>query len=152
MARNRALYPALSAVLLLVGCSGGGGSNTAANPPLSAMAALGNKIFHDPNLSAAGNQACSTCHVKAAGLANANGAAVMFGGPALDKPGLRNTPSLTYTGFTPQFSLTGDGPSGGFFRDGRAKTLADQAQAPFTNEFEMAWSASGRKALWRPSR
>lgn len=137
MARRHTLYLALSAVLLLVGCSGGG-SSSASNPPLSAMAALGDKIFHDTNLSAGSNLACSTCHAQATGLANDNGAAVMLGGPALDEPGLRNTPSLTYTAFTPQFSLTGDGPSGGFFRDGRAKTLADQARAPFTNEFEMA--------------
>jgi len=123
---------------LLAGCSGGGNSNSAPNAPLSDLAVLGDKIFHDVNLSAANNQACSTCHVKAAGLANDNGAAVMFGGPGLDKPGLRNTPSLTYTAFTPLFSMTDDGPSGGFFRDGRASTLTDQAQKPFTNEFEMA--------------
>lgn len=137
MARRHVLFAALSGALLLVGCSGGSGSSSAVNPPLSKLAELGDKIFHDPALSDAGNQACSTCHVKAAGLANDNGAAVMSGGPALDKPGLRNTPSLTYTSFTPTFSMT-DGPVGGFFRDGRSSTLTDQAQKPFTNEFEMA--------------
>ena len=137
MARRHVLYPALCAALLLVGCSSGGDSSPAPTPSRSAMADLGDKIFHDVNLSAAGNQACSTCHVTAAGLANDNGAAVMLGGPALNKPGLRNTPALTYTAFTPAFSMD-DGPVGGFFRDGRASTLTDQAQKPFVTEFEMA--------------
>lgn len=101
------------------------------------MAAVGEKLFHDVNLSASGQQSCSTCHVKASGFANGDTLAVALGGVNMNLPGLRNTPSLAYTGFTPRFSLD-DGPSGGFFRDGRAATLADQAQAPFTNEFEMA--------------
>ena len=138
MAKRHVLFPVLCGVLLFAGCSGGSDSSSSAIPARSDLAVLGDEIFHDANLSAAGNQACSTCHVKAAGLANNNGAAVMFGGPALDKPGLRNTPSLTYTSFTPVFSMTDDGPVGGFFRDGRAATLTDQAQKPFTNEFEMA--------------
>jgi cytochrome c peroxidase len=55
----------------------------------------------------------------------------------MDQTGFRNTPSLMYASFTPPFSM-GDGPVGGFFRDGRASSLATQAQQPFTTPFEMA--------------
>ncbi len=55
----------------------------------------------------------------------------------MDQPGFRNTPSLMYASFTPPFSLA-SGPVGGFFRDGRASSLATQAQQPFTTPFEMA--------------
>ena len=37
----------------------------------------------------------------------------------------------------PPFSIS-DGPTGGFFRDGRASSLATQAQQPFITAFEMA--------------
>ena len=51
--------------------------------------------------------------------------------------GVSNTPSLAYASFTPPFSLT-NGPTGGFFRDGRASSLATQAELPFVTPFEMA--------------
>lgn len=60
-----------------------------------------------------------------------------LGGPHMDQTGLRNAPSLMYASFTPPFSLA-DGPKGGFFRDGRASSLAAQAQQPFVTPFEMA--------------
>jgi cytochrome c peroxidase len=65
------------------------------------------------------------------------GLPVPLGGPNMDQTGFRNTPSLMYASFTPPFSLT-DGPTGGFFRDGRASSLATQAQLPFITPFEMA--------------
>jgi cytochrome c peroxidase len=44
-----------------------------------------------------------------------------------------------YASFTPAFYFASDGtPTGGFFRDGRAASLIDQAQLPFLNQFEMA--------------
>ena len=55
----------------------------------------------------------------------------------MDQTGFRNAPSLMYASFTPPFSLD-DGPVGGFFRDGRASSLAAQAQQPFVTPFEMA--------------
>ncbi|WHZ11291.1 MAG: hypothetical protein OJF60_001730 [Burkholderiaceae bacterium] len=57
----------------------------------------------------------------------------------MDLSGFRATPSLMYGSFTPRFSIASDGtPSGGFFRDGRSLSLADQAQQPFLTPFEMA--------------
>lgn len=44
-----------------------------------------------------------------------------------------------YASFIPAFCYDSSGnPYGGFFRDGRGKTLADQAVLPFTTAFEMA--------------
>ena len=57
----------------------------------------------------------------------------------MDLPGFRNTPSLMYASYIPAFYFDSSGnPYGGFFRDGRAKTLAEQAVLPFTTPFEMA--------------
>lgn len=137
MARSTRTLLALGGMILLAGCNGGS-SSSATNKGLSPIATLGEKIFHDVNLSASGQLACATCHVETSGLANADGQAVASGGPGMNLPGLRNTPSLAYTALTPAFSLTGDGPSGGFFRDGRAASLIEQAQGPFLNPFEMA--------------
>ncbi len=62
-----------------------------------------------------------------------------MGGPGLDLPGMRNSPSIRYASFTPEFRFDEEGkPVGGFFRDGRAKDLAGQARHPFLDEREMA--------------
>ena len=103
--------------------------------------AAGKAIFFDTNLSASGKQACGTCHVPslayAGDPATDHGLPVPLGGANMDQTGFRNAPSLRYASFTPPFSLT-DGPVGGFFRDGRASSLAEQAQQPFITAFEMA--------------
>ncbi|HEY1492255.1 MAG TPA: cytochrome c peroxidase [Steroidobacteraceae bacterium] len=45
-------------------------------------------------------------------------------------------PSLVYAAVTPAFDDAGQ--TGGFFRDGRASSLAEQARQPLVTEFEMA--------------
>jgi cytochrome c peroxidase len=113
---------------------------------LSAAALLGEKIFEDTALSVSGKQSCATCHVKAYAFAADptasgpdHGLPVPLGGPHMDQPGFRNTPSLMYGSYAPAFYFDSDGaPNGGFFRDGRAATLVDQAIDPFTTSFEMA--------------
>lgn len=103
------------------------------------MAQVGKQIFFDQTLSASGKQSCASCHDPARGFTDPNNLAVSIGGPNSDLPGLRNTPSLNYASFTPNFKIDSTGKaSGGFFRDGRSASLADQAQQPFTNAFEMA--------------
>jgi cytochrome c peroxidase len=141
---------ALALSVLLSAC--GGGSSSDAAPPagggtatLSASAQLGQKIFNDAALSVSGTQSCASCHVAASGFAEDaaasgvdHGSPVPLGGAGMNLTGFRNTPSLMYVSLTPAFAIDADGaPSGGFFRDGRANSLADQAVLPFTTPFEM---------------
>jgi cytochrome c peroxidase len=133
------------ALLVLTACGGGdggGGTTSAPAPATPALAAAAGKaIFFDTSLSASGKQSCGTCHVPSraytADPATDHGLPVPLGGPNLDQTGFRNAPSLMYSSFTPPFSLSG-GPVGGFFRDGRASSLAAQAEQPFLTPFEMA--------------
>ena len=130
----------LAALTLLNGCGGGESPAAAvAAAPLSAQAALGEKIFNDPSLSASGTQSCATCHDPGHGHAPANDLAAQFGGPHGDLQGPRSAPSLRYLARNTAFFFAADGtPTGGFFWDGRAPTLAEQAGEPFVNPFEMA--------------
>jgi cytochrome c peroxidase len=137
----------LALLCTLPGCGGGGGNDGGggSSPPApspSAKAVAGKALFFDTTLSASGKQACGTCHVPAYAFAAApatdKGLPVPLGGPNMDLPGFRNAPSLMYAMFTPPFSLVGGTPTGGFFRDGRASSLAVQAQQPFVTAFEMA--------------
>jgi cytochrome c peroxidase len=139
---------------LLVACGGrsSGGASTVppasagAAPTLSAAAQLGQLIFSDVTLSASGQQSCATCHVSQFAFAENStpsgpdqGLQVPLGGPAMNLPGFRNTPSLKYLFYTPNFYFDSSGNAyGGFFRDGRALTLIDQAVLPFVTSFEMA--------------
>jgi cytochrome c peroxidase len=126
----------------LVGCGGSSSvSSTTGQATASAAALAGKALFFDTSLSASGKQACGTCHVPSraytADPATDKGLPVPLGGPNMDQTGFRNAPSLVYASFTPPFTLSG-GPVGGFFRDGRASSLAAQAQQPFVTAFEMA--------------
>lgn len=141
---SRIAAPTLSLAAALVACGGGSagsGSATAAGADPALAVAAGQALFFDTSLSASGRQSCATCHVPGraftANPVTDHGLPVPLGGPNMDQPGLRNAPSLLYASFTPPFSLT-DGPVGGFFRDGRASSLASQAQQPFLTSFEMA--------------
>jgi cytochrome c peroxidase len=141
--RGGLLCEGLMGGLLLMGC--GGSSTTPSTPPaastLSVAAQAGEALFHDMSLSASGRQSCATCHVATraftADPATDHGLPVPLGGVDMDQTGFRNAPSLMYASFTPPFSLD-DGPVGGFFRDGRASSLASQAEQPFLTSFEMA--------------
>jgi cytochrome c peroxidase len=143
--RARALTGVLVVITSLSACGGGSSSDSTPTPvvqPLSAAAVAGEALFHDKTLSASGQQACATCHVKerafTADPAVDKGLPVALGGRNMDEPGFRNTPSLMYAVFTPAFSIDDGTPSGGFFRDGRASSLAAQAVQPFVTPFEMA--------------
>jgi cytochrome c peroxidase len=138
---------AMAAVFATLSACGGGSSADNASPPptvqaLSASAVAGEALFHDKSLSASGQQSCSTCHVKSHAFAGDpavdNGLPVPLGGRNMDEPGFRNAPSLMYAAFTPAFSIEDGTASGGFFRDGRASSLAAQAVQPFVSSLEMA--------------
>lgn len=140
---------ALALVASLTACGGGGSSDSAsgtqtasvqaASTQLSQVALLGQKIFSDASLSASGRQSCASCHDPASAHAAPNDLAVQLGGPGLTTQGFRAVPSLRYLNSTPAFFFADDGtPTGGFNHDGRARTLAEQAQRPFLAPHEMA--------------
>ena len=132
----------------LLGACGGGGtsadnnsSNTVASDAdgMSQAATLGEKIFHDASLSASGQQSCASCHDPDNAHAQTNTLSVKLGGTGVNQPGFRAVPSLRYLNQTPTFAFASDGtPTGGFNRDGRAQSLAEQAQRPLTAPHEMA--------------
>ncbi len=144
----------LAGALVLSACGGGGDDDSSSAPPppgpqMSAMAQVGKELFTDTALSASGKQSCATCHVAGRAFAGDDPLPVPLGGPNMDLPGLRNTPSLAYAVFTPAYHVESDGTAiGGFFRDGRAASLADQAEQPFLTPFEMA-NASADEVLAR---
>lgn len=115
---------------------------------LSLSAQVGEKLFFDTNLSGSGKMACSTCHDPNNHYAQSvdNTLAVQLGGPKLNLPGSRTVPTLTYKDNTQPYSdnavnpdgVSANAPGGGFFWDGRAATLADQAAGPLLNPVEMA--------------
>ena len=143
--RVRAGWAAVWAAAVAVGLSACGGGTSAgpadipADNGLSPVAALGQKIFHDPTLSASGRQSCASCHEAAFGHAQPNGLAAQLGGPHLDLQGGRQSPTIRDLAGNKAFFFDTDGtPTGGFFWDGRATSLQDQAGQPFLNPVEMA--------------
>jgi cytochrome c peroxidase len=117
------------------------------------MAALGEEIFKDVNLSKNANQSCMTCHDPSAGFADPANLAKPTKFPVSQGsiPGLfggRNAPTASYAGFSPIFYYdeTEEMYIGGMFWDGRATgltlddPLAEQALGPFLNPVEMALS------------
>ena len=118
---------------------GGGGATQEANGSMSAAAQLGQLIFKDPSLSATGAMSCQTCHDPSIGHASPFTDAVVNVGPAADQKGLRTPPAINYLKYNGPFKFDTDGtPMGGFFWDGRANSLAEQAKGPFLGKAEMA--------------
>ena len=118
-------------------------------PALTPVQALGEQIFNDKNLSEPRGTACVNCHQASTGFANLNGSRIGVPLGSLPKSfGTRSVMPNSYSSFTPPFGfrvLNGDvDPIGGLFWDGRADTLAQQAQMPFlaTNEMNNKDGAS----------
>ncbi len=129
------LFTGLALTGLLAGCS----QNTGTPAALSPEAALGERAFHDPALSASGRLSCASCHAAAFGQAAPNALAVQLGGPQLDQPGVRAAQPLRYLESNTAFHFDAEGKArGGFFWDGRADSLAAQAAGPLLSPFEMA--------------
>jgi cytochrome c peroxidase len=136
---------AAALTLALAACSGGGGSTTTAPVPapevagLSQAAQLGEKIFKDVSLSASGKQSCASCHSPDQAHGPVGNLSAELGGPNGDTQGFRASPSLRYLNQTPAFFFDKEGtPTGGIDRDGRAQSLAEQAERPFLAPHEMA--------------
>ncbi|RIA46718.1 cytochrome c peroxidase [Hephaestia caeni] len=64
--------------------------------PLSALAMVGKRIFHDASLSASGRQSCASCHDPARSFGPPDDRDTQIGGPHMDQVGIRPPPSLAY--------------------------------------------------------
>ena len=119
-----------------------------ANP--AALAQLGERVFHDRELSLKHNQSCASCHDASFGFASPNTdingrGAVMFGSVS-NRFGNRKPPSAAYATQAPVlfYDEVDDTYVGGNFWDGRAtgarlgNPSAEQALAPFVNPVEQA--------------
>lgn len=114
--------------------------------PLSTKEALGEALFFDVNLSKNRTQACATCHAPDAAFIDPRedeGARAVSRGDDGTSLGDRNTPTVTYAALAPAFHFDKDNkPTGGFFLDGRAHTLEEQAASPPINPIEMAMQSN----------
>lgn len=115
-------------------------SNTSSDPLLIEKQALGKQVFFDSNLSEPSGQSCASCHLPSAGFADPDSEIPVSRGVDPDKFGSRNTPSIAYSSFSPEFHFDqGEGIFfGGQFLDGRAATQQEQARQPLLNPLEMA--------------
>lgn len=109
---------------------------------------LGQQLFFDTALSKNFTQSCATCHQVGQAFIDTRGkdtaAAVSLGddGHSL---GDRNAPTVSYTASIPPFYLKTNGIyAGGLFLDGRAATLADQAEGPPLNPIEMGMDSAAQ--------
>ena len=96
-----------------------------ASPPLSAVALLGVRLFHDPTLSGSGRMSCASCHDATLAYGPPGNLAVVMGGPHVMTPGFRAVPSLRYLYRQPAFTIGPDVENG----NDVVVPLAQQAQA-----------------------
>jgi cytochrome c peroxidase len=134
---------------LLTGCQRAPSTAPApavANSSLGPRAQLGRLLFFDPSLSGSGRLSCASCHDPAHAYAPANDRSVQLGGADLKTPGTRAVPSLMYKNYVHAYSdryenpdaVSPPAPGGGFTWDGRADSLAAQAEIPLLAANEMA--------------
>lgn len=115
---------------------------------------LGKEIFNDISLSRDGTQSCASCHnsehafsdprVNLTSVDDLTPGAVSIG---QDKAsfGDINAPSIAYVAFIPHFHFDSSEQlyKGGFFLDGRATDLVEQAKHPFVDPVEMQNTKEG---------
>ena len=113
--------------------------------------ALGAILFNDPSLSNPAGQSCATCHKPSAAFSDPG--QVASEGVIKGQFGPRNTPSLTYSRFSPIFGKEESGIDwmGGQFWDGRALDFKEQALGPLLNPFEMNNTVAGLAKTIRAS-
>jgi cytochrome c peroxidase len=115
----------------------------------SAIAQLGQAIFFDTNLSNPPGISCARCHAPDAGFSYPssyiNDKYGTVPGATASRFGNRKPMTISYSWFVPRGPTFwrrrvngGEGAwEGGFFSDGRARTLEDQAGLPMMNANEM---------------
>ena len=109
------------------------------NDGLSDSAIIGKLIFFDKNLSEPAGVSCATCHSPMSGFADPRHTAFSEG--SNHQIGTRNANAIAYMGFAPNRRaeiVRGVWEEvGGFFWDGKAEFLNQQALFPLTNVHEM---------------
>jgi cytochrome c peroxidase len=127
-------------LLMLSGCRG---EEVAPPPPPDPLqvdkVVLGKLLFSDSTLSKPAGQSCASCHAPEAGFADPRSDLPVSPGALPWRAGNRNTPTLAYARYSPGMYYDATIPLwfGGFFMDGRAASLLDQAKQPFLNPLEM---------------
>jgi cytochrome c peroxidase len=114
-------------------------------PPLrllSAMALLGQKLFHDPALSGSGKLSCATCHDPGHAYGPPGAVPVMVGGLDMHSSGFRAVPSLRYLYRQPAFAI---GPDSSGDNDA-VPTLQQQAQTAAGHEKTLKSAAAPQAA------
>ncbi|HWD40489.1 MAG TPA: cytochrome c peroxidase, partial [Fimbriimonas sp.] len=131
--------------LVSCGGDGGGGEATPGGPkpiPASSIktkAQLGKAFFFDASLSTPKGMSCGTCHVQSRAFTDPRPSPTSAG-VLPGTFGFRNSPSISYMAFSPDFSVghgEGGAALGGQFWDGRAVDLTAQARFPLLNPLEM---------------
>jgi cytochrome c peroxidase len=106
---------------------------------------LGKRIFFDTSLSTPAGQSCASCHAPNAGFADPDRELPVSRGVIPERVGSRNAQSVSYAAYSPALHYDATlRPGimepmyvGGFFWDGRARTLEAQVKEPFLNPLEM---------------
>ena len=114
----------------------------AESPRQDARVEAGRRLFFDVRLSEPPGTSCASCHDPARAFSGDNGSGLAVSrGSRPETRGTRNAPTLMYLATSPGPGfLEKDGkavPRGGFFWDGRARTLSEQALGPLFTAHEM---------------
>jgi len=115
---------------------------TGADGQQQAALEAGRLLFFDARLSEPAGTSCASCHDPARAFTGDNGSgSAVPRGSRPETRGTRNAPTVMYLAASPGPGFAPKGgkaaPSGGFFWDGRAVTLADQALGPLFARHEM---------------
>ena len=140
----------LLAVCILGGCKGsqrdyskGNGSGTSTVSVDSAFnikERLGKLLFFEKSLSTPPGQSCAACHAPEVAFADPESDLPVSKGARPGLYGNRNDMTIAYAAFVPPLHRNKEEGIwvGGLFWDGRANSLAEQAQGPPLNPLEMA--------------
>lgn len=99
---------------------------------------VGKMLFLDTSLSDPPGQSCASCHDPANHFAHPKHPMIAEGATK-GRFGNRRPPSIAYASFSPSFHYDTSKKDyiGGYFWDGRAKSLKEQAKGPLLNPAEM---------------
>jgi cytochrome c peroxidase len=116
-------------------------SEVLAGEALTPLQNLGQSLYFDTNFSLTRTQSCATCHNPSFAFSDPRENAFRKAASIGDdnkSVGDRNSPSIAYTAIQPPLhKLEPSLYRGGFFWDGRAKSLEEQAGGPPFNTSEM---------------